>query len=76
MCTLVFHSDRFTGYDRNEATLDRKSPSHVTADVLFHRYTLPKIIKGTHVRNVISGLPYMLYCMHAVGPMVVGDCRD
>ena len=29
-------------------------------------YTLLKIIKGTHVRNVISGLPYMLRVMHAV----------
>ena len=30
------------------------------------KYTPLKIIKGTHVRNVISGLPYMLHFTHAV----------
>ena len=33
---------------------------------------LLKIIKGTHVRNDISGLPNMLQCMHAVFPL--GGC--
>ena len=34
--------------------------------------SLLKLIKGTHVRNGIAGLRYMLQCMHA-GFMVI-DC--
>ena len=37
-----------------------------------HKYTLLKIIKGTHVRNVIAGLPYMLHFMHVM--CHVADC--
>ena len=36
-----------------------------TAGILVSN-TLLKIIKGTHVRNVISGLPYMSHFMHSV----------
>ena len=38
----------------------------VSVLVEFIYYTLLKIIKGPHVRNVISGLRYMLHFMHSV----------
>ena len=34
--------------------------------IIFVICTLLRIIKGTHVRNVIYGLPYMLHFTHAV----------
>ena len=54
-------------------SLVAKNRNRRQADRLYHLYdhlvvehTLFKIIKGTHVKNGISGIPHMLHFNHAV----------
>ena len=53
-------SGRWSHRCGNVASLFKQIPTYI------YIYTLLKIIKGTYVRNVISGLPYMLHFMNSV----------
>ena len=62
---LVLHYTYFTSYITLHEFYFKKQDS-------IHKYILLKIIKETHIRNVIADLPYMLHFMHAA--CHVADC--